>query len=632
MSNIAVLFPEEEMLDIVSEMDAEVQEDIIYKKAIQTVNAISEARKAINEGADIIVARGYQHLLIDKYTNIPTVAVKFQAQEVGILVKKAKTMIKDKKPCIGFIAFPNTLGNLDMMAELFDVEFHVETITQIEECTLALKELAKYNVDLIIGGKVICEEAQKMGLLTLLYKTTYESIYTAIEEARRISKAIEIEKQNVAQFTTVIDHSFSGIIKINKNHKIIAINERAQTLIKTGIEDAVGQELFETFPDIEKTSVDKVLTGERESYTTSVNIKNQSWIILIAPIQYDEKITGAIISLQKLERNSKGDANKHLELMKNGFIAQRTFKDIITNDEGMKEQIRIAKVYALSSNPILIYSEVGNQAESFAEAIHNNSDRKAGSFVSIDVEGLTDEQQVEVLFGDLNGGDITKRTESALAKASHGTLFIRNIDKLSKLAQSQLLRTLMFRKTLSTDMLSMDEYDVRIIALSREQLLKCVERGCFNKELFYYLHGLTLNIPSLEERPKDLEEFFDSYIKEFSRKYSKFVKISIDAKIRLKKLEWPGNLIQLRTFAEKLVIVTNKRIVDDRSITKTYQELYPDILKHDDENILVVYKEHEAKHLEDLMMKYNGNRKKIAAELGISTTTLWRKLKKYAIE
>ncbi len=632
MSNIALLFPEQEMLDIVSDMNSEIKNEIVYQNTIETVNAISEARKAINAGADIIVARGYQHVLIEKYTKIPTVAIKFQAQEVGLLIKKAKAMIKKEKPCIGLIAFPNMLGNLDMLETLFDIEFHVETIDQIEECTIALKKLSKYNVDLIIGGTVICDEAQKMGYLTLTYTSSHESITSAIEEAKRISRAIEIEKQNVAQFTTVLDSSFSGIIKINSHHQIIAINKLAKRLAKNGFEDSVGEQLFDVFPDFDRTAVDKVLSGEHENYTTSVNLKKQSWILLIAPIQYDDKITGAIISLQRLGNNKKEGESSPMELIKNGFIAEQTFKNIVTFNEKMKDQIRMAKVYALSSSPVLIYSGVGNQSEIFAQAIHNNSDRKAGTFVSVDVEGLAEEQQIELLFGDTTGNDISKRTASALAKANHGTLFINNIDKLSMQAQTQLLRNIVFDKTKSTDIRVMDDFDARIIGVSKVKLLKEVENGTFCQELFYYLQGLILDLPYLQDRPEDVEYYFDSYIKEYSKKYSKFLKVTTNAIDKAKALEWPGNLVQLKTFCESVVARADKRNIDDRLVQNVYQQLYPVVLRNENEGTLVVYKEHEARRIEELMIKYNGNRKKIAEELEISTTTLWRKLKKYGIE
>lgn len=632
MPNIALLFPEKEMLDIVSTMHSEIKSEIVYEKCIETVNAISEARNAIDAGADIIVSRGYQHVLIEKYTSIPTVAVKFQAQEVGVLVKKAKKIIKNKRPNIGLIAFPNMLGNLDMIEELFDVDFHVVTINQIEECTLALKQLSQFEVDLIIGGNVICEEAHKMGYPTVLYKSTFESIFSAIEEARRISRAIDIEKQNVAQFTTVMDNSFSGIIKINRNHQIIAINNLAKTLSKFGMEDVVGQNLFDVVPDFDRTAVDKVLSGEHENYTTTVSIKRQSWILLIAPIQYDDKITGAIISLQRLGGNTKNGNPSHMDLIKNGFIAEKTFKDIVTFNDQMKEQISLAKIYALSSNPVMIYSGVGNQAECFAEAIHNNSVRKAYAFVTVDVEGLSDEQQVELLFGDLTGKDISKRTGSAIAKANHGTLFIKNIDKLTRQAQSQLLRSITFSRTLSTDIRSMDEFDARIIALSGTKLIKKIEDGEFCRELFFYLHGLTLDLPELKERPEDIVYYFENNIKEFSKLYNKYLKISSDALDKIKEFQWDGNLIQLRTFCERLVAIADKRTIDGRLVLNNYRRLYPIVVKNEDEKTMVVYKEHEAKHLEELMVKYSGNRKKMAEDLGISTTTLWRKLKRFGIE
>ena len=633
MVKIGLLVPYEEMLVIGKKIIKEQELEVEYMRVIQTVDAVNEARMAIDAGVHIIVAHGYQAKLIKQYTNIPLVEIRLHAQEIGLLIKRAKETTKKEHPRIGIIAFENMLCDMSYMEDLFDVKLLVESLGRTEDNAKALYAMSNKKPDIIIGGEITCEEAEKMGYPTLFYRSTEESISEALHSAKKMAYAAESEKQNTAQIETILDASFNGIIKINTEGKLIVVNKPIENLIGKTAEEVIGTSISEIFPEFDMGAIWDILHGKRENYTISVDIRNQSWILLVAPIQYDDKITGAIISLHKV--NDLVQKKKHTqdEMILRGFTAQATFHNVYTENEQMGKVLEQAKEYALSDSPILIYSETGTESHLIAEAIHNSSERKSGPFVSINMSGVDKDKQLEILFGGEYGlTDVQTRMKGAFIKANHGTVFIKGIEDLTLRVQQQIVRVMSSWQITKTDMQSIDNVNVRVMVSSKINLYCLVKEGKFSEELFYLIQGLTLEIPSLSQRKEDLQYYFKKFFKEYCQKYNKYLVLTHGGKDKINQLLWQGNLIQLKTFCERLVITADKRNIDEVRIQNLYSELYPYISEIGGEEKVVIYKSPEAVKLSELLEKHHGNRNLVAEELGISTTTLWRKMKKYGVE
>ncbi len=631
MNEIAVLVPDDKMAEIARNVSLEKNLGISYIKRIDTVNTVSEARVAVENGMRIIVARGYQAILVKKHTNIPLVEIRFHAQEIGLLLQKAKEIVKKECPTVGMIVFENMLGDMSYMEQLFHVHLSIVFLERIEDTAEKLKELEKDRPDIIIGGEVTCNEAQKMGYPTLFYESTRESVTEALLSAGRMAYAIEVEKQSAAQFETVLDTSFNGIIKINAEEQIIAVNKLAENLIGKNTEEIIGRPLIDVVPEIEQKTINSILKGVRENYVTSVNIRNKAWMLMIAPIQYDDRITGAILSLQKFDNTIRKERNLQNNMFLNGYSAQMTFSKIHTENKKMEETLEMAKEYAVSEAPVMIYAQTGLEIFAIAESVHNNSRRKTGPFVSVNLQNLSEEQQSELLFGGhVLKEDISSKMKSALNKANHGTLFIQGIEYLAPCLQYQLFLMIQPGTAARTDVLPMDNSDVRIIAAAHKNLAFLVKRESFDRGLYYALNSLVLEIPSINQRREDLIYYFEGYFKQYLQQYNKHLVLTQGAYDCLEKLSWNGNLIQLKSFCERLVLSSHRRSIDEVRIRKLFDELYP----HVDESTekVIIYKSQEAEALVSLLKKNHGSRRKTAEELGISTTTLWRKMKEYGIE
>ena len=633
MTKVALLVPYESILQAAEKVIDERHYKIDYKKVIRTEDSVNEARMAIKAGARIIIARGLQAKLIKEYTNIPLVEMRFHSQEIGLLLKRAKAILAKENPVIGLIVFSNMLCNMTHMEELFDVKLHIRNIEKNEEIPGILNMMREQGVELIIGGELVCREAQMAGFAVLPYESTEESVAEALQVAERMSYAAETEKETKAQFETVLDTAFHGIIKVDAGGRIITLNRLVENLIGKTASDVEGKEFREVFPWLGEAVLTDVLSGKRENYSASLQFQGKSWILLAASIQYDEQISGAIISLQRMEDFARSSKKEIQDVYLQGFTAQKTFRDVHTENRQMKEVLDRARKYALSDAPVLIHGEVVTEYAMIAEAIHNNSVRHAGPFVSINVREIDPEKQINVLFGGEPGKIRTDmRLKGALVMANQGTLLINGIEHLTMRAQYMIYRIFQPGYISKTDFLSMENLDVRIIACTHRNLKMLTEEEKFNRELFYLLHGLTLEIPSLGERKEDLNIYIDRCIEENCRKYNKHLKLTKGGKEKLLNLPWEGNAIQIQSFCERLVLDTEKRNISETEIQKLYSNLYPLVRKVKGEDKVVVYSSEEAAQLAALLKKHNGSRSLVAQELGISTTTLWRKMKKFGIE
>lgn len=637
MKNIALFFPEKQMEEYAQKILAEKETEVIVCRQIRTADSVNEARAAAMNGARIIVARGYQAKIIAEYTNLPVVEVRLTYQEICLYIKKAMKISGKAHPYIALIAFRNMLPDLTYITELFDIRFGVFTIEKAEDAGMVLDSMRNDRPDVIIGGRAAIGAAQNLGYLTIFYSATEESVRNAVNQAIRMDETMESQMRKEAEYETVLDTSFNGIVRVNRDEDIIVMNHFVERLTGKSSEETVGQPLEKVLPEISQEQVREILDGERDSITTSVNIKNDSYMILLAPIEVGKEITGAIISIRRSAESSAVSRRTEQEMLMRGFVARTTFEDIKTKSRAGEKLLDQARIFALSSSPVLLYLPVGISGVSLAKAIHNNSGWKSGPFTSLDLTVIPPEEQEDALFKSLSpsekaGKNAEGKNQGAMLLADHGSIYLKGIDRLCLNAQRQLVRMMAPRYEIRTDVQSIHELDVRLIVSARQDLRMLMEHGQVDPGFFYMISSLVLPVPPLKERPEDLEAFFSKEIRDFSQKYHKNVRLTEGGRKRLLELDWDGNYAQLHAFAERLVLTARKRLADEIVIEKLYDELYPKVKKVAGEERYVLYRSPEGEEIRDLLEKYQGNRKEVAEALGISTTTLWRRMKKYGVE
>lgn len=631
MSKIAILLPKEYMLEQARNVIREDELDIDILKVIKTSDSVYEARQAVEQGAEVVLARGVQAAFIRQYTNIPVAELTLTGQEIGLMIASAKKKVPDKKcPQIALIGFKNMFSDTTYADELFDIRLKFYDIAAIEQAAEKVDLAIQEGADVLLGGDTVNALAAQKGIPAQFIDSTEESIRSAIGVAKKMILTAEAEKNFTAQFETVLDNSYNGILEIDENKEIMIVNRAGEELFHKKASQLEGTALEKVIPELEQRYIDDVLSGKRDSFMTSVYVAGVPMMLTAAPIQYENKIRGAIISLYRNASVRKNDADELHSYYLKGYVAHAHFSDIRITGKEMEYCVELSKMYALSKNPVLICGEDGTDKEKLAQCIHNNSSYKAGPFVAVNCSGMTEQMQVDRLFGNPDAEDESMK-KGALAISDHGTIVISEIEKLSLLCQYRLYRAIRYDSLIQNDLERSQMLDNRIIAITGADLYQYVEQGRFRQDLYYLLNSLTVEIPPIRKRPQDIRAIVEDCRVRFTKRYARFPKIAEDAMEALAGFGWQGNEIQLESFCERLFLTSPKKTITSDYVYFLLDTLYPVKERISEDGTTVIYQHPEAARLTELLEKHQGNRSAVAKELGISTTTLWRRMKKYGV-
>lgn len=619
------------MLEQARNVIREDELDIDILKVIKTSDSVYEARQAVEQGAEVVLARGVQAAFIRQYTNIPVAELTLTGQEIGLMIASAKKKVPDKKcPQIALIGFKNMFSDTTYADELFDIRLKFYDITAIEQAAEKVDLAIQEGADVLLGGDTVNALAAQKGIPAQFIDSTEESIRSAIGVAKKMILTAEAEKNFTAQFETVLDNSYNGILEIDENKEIMIVNRAGEELFHKKASQLEGTALEKVIPELEQRYIDDVLSGKRDSFMTSVYVAGVPMMLTAAPIQYENKIRGAIISLYRNASVRKNDADELHSYYLKGYVAYAHFSDIRITGKEMEYCVELSKMYALSKNPVLICGEDGTDKEKLAQCIHNNSSYKAGPFVAVNCSGMTEQMQVDRLFGNPDAEDESMK-KGALAIGDHGTIVISEIEKLSLLCQYRLYRAIRYDFLIQNDLERSQTLDNRIIAITGADLYQYVEQGRFRQDLYYLLNSLTVEIPPLRKRPQDIRAIVEDCRVRFTKRYARFPKIAEDAMEALAGFGWQGNEIQLESFCERLFLTSPKKTITSDYVYFLLDTLYPVKERISEDGTTVIYQHPEAARLTELLEKHQGNRSAVAKELGISTTTLWRRMKKYGV-
>lgn len=619
------------MLEQARNVIREDELDIDILKVIKTSDSVYEARQAVEQGAEVVLARGVQAAFIRQYTNIPVAELTLTGQEIGLMIASAKKKVPDKKcPQIALIGFKNMFSDTTYADELFDIRLKFYDITAIEQAAEKVDLAIQEGADVLLGGDTVNALAAQKGIPAQFIDSTEESIRSAIGVAKKMILTAEAEKNFTAQFETVLDNSYNGILEIDENKEIMIVNRAGEELFHKKASQLEGTALEKVIPELEQRYIDDVLSGKRDSFMTSVYVAGVPMMLTAAPIQYENKIRGAIISLYRNASVRKNDADELHSYYLKGYVAHAHFSDIRITGKEMEYCVELSKMYALSKNPVLICGEDGTDKEKLAQCIHNNSSYKAGPFVAVNCSGMTEQMQVDRLFGNPDAEDESMK-KGALAIGDHGTIVISEIEKLSLLCQYRLYRAIRYDSLIQNDLERSQTLDNRIIAVTGADLYQYVEQGRFRQDLYYLLNSLTVEIPPLRKRLQDIRAIVEDCRVRFTKRYARFPKIAEDAMEALAGFGWQGNEIQLESFCERLFLTSPKKTITSDYVYFLLDTLYPVKERISEDGTTVIYQHPEAARLTELLEKHQGNRSAVAKELGISTTTLWRRMKKYGV-
>jgi two-component system response regulator HydG len=312
--------------------------------------------------------------------------------------------------------------------------------------------------------------------------------------------------------------------------------------------------------------------------------------------------------------------------------AQSGFEGIIGNSESMRRVLQTARQVAGSDIPVLILGESGTGKELVARAIHNHSRRRKSRLVALNCAGLSENILEDELFGHVKGaftGATTDR-EGRFEHADGGTLFLDEIGDMPAAMQAKLLRVLENGEVVRLGSNEPVHVDVRLISATNRKLAEMVAEKQFREDLYFRIKGVTIELPPLRERREDIPLLIHFFLSQAAERHHKTVEgMAPEAQQRLMGFGWPGNVRQLKTAVENMVVLSNQPVLGVEDLPAEVRPAggaSPGGLS----NVVgISLEELEKEAIRNTLKMTHGNREQAAKILGIGERTLYRKIKDY---
>jgi DNA-binding NtrC family response regulator len=395
--------------------------------------------------------------------------------------------------------------------------------------------------------------------------------------------------------------------------------------------------------DVLKTLQERRAPGEVVMLTGHGSIDTAIEAIRIGAFDYISKpcpLDELEIRIQRaLERQA---LKERANLLERGLTPPDLGSAFIGESPEFRGVIRLLERVAQSGSTVLVTGETGTGKEMAAKLIHARSARRARPFITVECAALQEGLLQSELFGHERGAFTgADRAKPGLFEvASGGTIFLDEIGEVSPPTQVALLRVLdasTFRHVGGTQEIRVD---VRVIAATNRDLTGMVRQGMFREDLYYRLSTISVNLPSLRERRKDVALLARHFVGLFSARFGVAREISDDALAALEAHAWPGNVRELLHVVEAAMVVCEGPVIRPEHLPASVRagRAAPSRAPSADADAsaaeadggcALTLEEVERAHIERVLGAHNGHRGLAAKALGISERNLYRKLKEW---
>jgi DNA-binding NtrC family response regulator len=444
-----------------------------------------------------------------------------------------------------------------------------------------------------------------------------------IDDDIAVRTSLVLLLQNEGYKVTASGDPEESIQSIKKNNPALIILDLNFSIETSGRE---GMEVLQQIKAINDKIPVILLTGWGTIELAVQGMKLGAADFLNKPWNNDHLLQSVKTLLDLKEKSVERHSRKQLDTLFN-------FRHIIGEDERMLEILETIGRVAATDAPVLITGESGTGKELIAEAIHQNSPRAARPFVKVNLGGISTSLFESEMFGHVRGAFTDARYDRTgrFELANKGTIFLDEIGDLDAGSQVKLLRVLQDRTYEVLGSSRTKTVDVRVVCATNRPLEQMVGNGSFREDLLYRINLITIKLPALRERPKDIPLLVDFFLNNLKEIYNKpGLEVTKRALTWLQQLPLPGNIRQLKNLVERSVLVSRKNLLDVEDF-KSQLELSPGKTGHLQlpEVGTITLDELEIQMIKRAMAFHRNKVSKAANALGITRSSLYRRLEKY---
>jgi len=467
------------------------------------------------------------------------------------------------------------------------------------------------------------------------------------------AKANSIVQSVPFELQSLVDCHEHPFVVIDHEYRIVAVNKAYEKVYGVGHEYSVGQHCFKISHDNDAPCC---RSGEDCPHEKLFKSGAQSTCL---HFHYDEEHRMHQVRVTAYPLRSSSGELFMGELIEPISTLERdmgNFSRMVGQARTFTACMEQLKLVAAAAAPVLLQGETGTGKELAASFIHNHSPRREKPFLTVDCTSLTDTLFEAEVFGHARGaftGSVGEKV-GLFEQADGGTLFLDEVGELPMNQQAKLLRILETGQYRRVGGRGTRKVDVRVICATNRHLWEAVQAASFREDLYYRIACLTVRLPNLRERLDDIPMLANSLLEPVSHTMRRRFSLAPDAIDRLKAYHYPGNVRELRNILYVAATHSASELIRAAVIDEVIGQMARNQASHKHSEPVAAAPaispleessvtpqmqvggngngslgDVEARHIQDLLNRYAGNRRRVAADLGISERTLYRKLKKY---
>ncbi|MFD2643643.1 propionate catabolism operon regulatory protein PrpR [Pseudomonas japonica] len=580
------------------------------------------------QDVDVIICSGATADYLRRH--IATSSLAIRMGEYDLI--RALDLARAQATKVGIVSFQRGHPELDAMASLFTVEVRQATYSNAEEAHQRVHQLIDDGYRVIVGSSTAVEMAEAAGAKGVLALNA-DAIRRALDETLAIARSRTHALIQQQRLNAVLRNLTDGVIAVDANGIVQSLNPRMAQLLDIPADTARDRAIAELMPELDISAT--LRNGESEE-NRILRIGGRVLAANISAIIESGRPDGAVISCQETNVIQRADRRIRSQARPRQFTARYRFEQILGDTPAFRMLLELARHYAQTDATVLITGESGTGKELLGQSLHNASPRQAGPFVAINCAAFPETLLESELFGYEDGAFTGSRKggKTGLIEAAHtGTLFLDEIGDMPVSLQTRLLRVLQEREVLRLGASEPTPVDLRVLAATHCDLRERIADGRFREDLYYRLNILRLAVPPLRERAADIPLLANAILQRLPESAAAAGRTLLERLMpTLQNHAWPGNIRELENLVERAVLSAPSLGDDPGELL--LRPLFPELFDHSEEQTLDaaedlrhVGKSSEVAHVRKVLAACAGDVNEAARRLGISRTTLWRRLR-----
>ncbi len=602
--------------------------------------AESTLRKIEKIGCEVIVTTAFHSRKLRSTCSVPVVHIPMSTFDIAVAVNEAKRLFGGP---VAMFEPHESSPRLDAISAMLECPVKAYVFVGPEDASEKIRQARQDGCVCGVGGGINEGIARDIGFNFVTLLPGPEMIEQAYQQARQISAVQRKERYEAMKFKYTVQFASSGIVVTDHHNIITVFNPAAERMLMLSGSEVLGKKAGDIMPN------GLICPSKSRAVPRLAEIKafgkNQLMVNTI-PIHDRKRFVGTIITFQELSHIRSLEEKIRRAAHQKSLHAKLTFDDIIAKSPAAIKIVKRARHYAKSDETVLITGETGTGKEIFAQSLHNASPRRDHPFVAVSCATIPANLLESELFGYAEGaftGALRGGKQGLFELAHGGTIFLDEIGEISLETQVLLLRVLQEKEIMRIGDAKIIPVDVRIITATNRQLDEAIKQDRFRLDLYHRLNILHMEIPPLSQRKEDILPLTRTILYRICPDRSltkKIYSLLMHHKEALQSHTWPGNVRELENLLRRMVasleimgpkeFMAEAKILLQEALTVSSDSRvasgHAEALPGGNLNEMTTLFEQVV--LSEKLNQLSGNKSQLAKELGISRTTLWRKMKR----